>query len=180
MRPSLFTMPARWLTPISVPMVSNISIKRKVNTTTNISSVKMFSHWNLQKIGSIEDGADITPLKSVIPIGIPIAIVANTPRSIAPGTFLIYRKPVISKPMMPSNAGPSVMLPSVTSVASLLMMISDFCKPMKAINSPIPAPMARRIFLGMELTIASRMLVIVININMIPSKNTAVNAKVQS
>ena len=89
MRPSLFTKPARWLTPISVPMVSNMSIKRKVNTTTNMSRVKMFSHWNLQKIGSIDSGVDTTPWKFVMPIGMPMSMVVSTPSSIAPGTFLM-------------------------------------------------------------------------------------------
>ena len=41
-------------TPIKVPTVSNISINRKVNTTTAISSVKIFSHSNWQKIGAID------------------------------------------------------------------------------------------------------------------------------
>ena len=96
----------------------------------------------MQNIGSIDDGADVTPWNSVMPMGMPITMVIRTPKSIAPCTFLIYRKPVISRPMMPSSAEPLVTSPSVTSVASLLAIMPADCKPIKAIKRPMPAPIA--------------------------------------
>ena len=111
------TMFALVQTPTRVPTVSNISMKRNVNTTTSISRVKILSHSNWQKIGAIESGVDNTPLNSVTPIGIPIIIVMRIPRRIAPGTLRANRKPVMNKPIRARRAGPEVILPRVTIVA---------------------------------------------------------------
>ena len=80
---------------------------------------------------------------------------------------------------MPSKAEPEVIFPNEIKVASLFTMIPAFCKPMNAMNKPIPAPMALRRLKGNASTIFSRKLVTVSRMNMIPSKSTAVKANCQ-
>ena len=58
-------------------------------------------------------------------------------------------------------------------------MIPALTSPMNAINRPIPADTALFIAAGMASMIASRILVTVRMIKMIPSMNTAVNANCQ-
>ena len=101
------------------------------------------------------------------------------PISIAPGTFFAYRKPVMASPIMANSAGPEVISPSKTKVASSFTTTPAFCRPIKAINSPMPAPTAYLRFNGIALTIASRIFVIVRSINIRPSMNTAVSANCQ-
>ena len=177
--PSLSTIPALVITPTSVPMVSNISTKRKVNTTMSISLVNICFHSNWQKMGSMEGGALNTPSNRVIPIGIPINVVSNIPRSRAPLTFLTSSTAVNTRPMIPNRAGPDVISPSPSSVTSLFTIIRAFCRPMKEMNRPIPAPMACFKVSGMALTIFSRRLETVSRIKMIPSIKTAVSANCQ-
>ena len=55
------TMPDFTDTPTTVPMVSNISMKRNVNTTTSISQLKILPHSNWQKISDIEGGVETMP-----------------------------------------------------------------------------------------------------------------------
>ena len=72
--PSLSNIPALEETPTSVPTVSNISTKRKVKRTINISKEKIFANSNFQKIGVKEGGKStrFPPGKFVTPKGIPI------------------------------------------------------------------------------------------------------------
>ena len=83
------TMFALVHTPTRVPTVSNMSMKRKVNTTASMSRDHILSNWNWQKIGLIDSGCERTPWNSVTPRGIPMTMVRMMPRRIAPGTFLI-------------------------------------------------------------------------------------------
>ena len=82
------TIPARLLTPISVPIVSNISMKRNVRTHTAISILKICSHSNLNNMGERLGGVSKMAENRVTPIGIPMIVVASIPISKAPGTFL--------------------------------------------------------------------------------------------
>ena len=52
-------------TPITVPMVSNISMKRNVNTTISISLVNMLCHSNLHRIGVTSGTLSTTPPNKV-------------------------------------------------------------------------------------------------------------------
>ena len=169
-------IPALVVTPTRVPIVSNISTKRNVNTTTIISLVNILCHSNCQKIGSIEGGVLKIPSNLVIPIGIPINVVIRIPNSNAPLTPLTRRREVTTKPIIPSKAGPEVIFPMLISVASLFTMIPAFCSPMKEMNRPIPAPMAFFSVTGIASTIFSRRFVTVSNMKIIPSINTAVRA----
>ena len=132
------------LDTVSINMAKNqnISINKNVNTTASMSRLRMLSHSNWQKIGETDSGAETIPLNSVIPIRIPIAVVARIPRSIAPRTFNTYSNPVITNPMIANNAGPEVISPNATNVASEFTMICPFCIPINAINNPIPPPIA--------------------------------------
>ena len=131
--PSLSTIPDFTETPTTVPMVSNMSMKRKVNTMATISQDRIWLHSNLQKIGSIEGGVDITPLKLVTPIGIPIRVVAMMPSSMPPLTLRITRTDVIRKPIIDRMTAGSENEPSATEVASLLTMMPADLRPMNAI-----------------------------------------------
>ena len=151
-------MPALVQTPTSVPIVSNISMKRKV------------------KIGETEGGTSTSPCISVMPIGMPISVVARIPMSRLPGTFLMTSTLVRMMPITPSRAEPSVILPMVTKVASLAATIPAFFRPMKAMKRPIPAPMARFREAGMASTIIERIPVAERMMKMKPSMRTAVSA----
>ena len=150
--PSSSTMPARLDTPIRVPMVSNISMKRKVSTTIIISTVKILCHSNCQRMGSIEGGVDMIPLYWVTPRGIPTMVVTRMPMSREPVTFLTSMAAVIRMPKMPSSTAGSWRLPMVTNVASEEPTIPALFRPTKAMKSPMPGLMARRRISGMALT----------------------------
>ena len=125
-------IPARVVTPITVPIQSNKSTNKRVNTMVAISAVKMFFHSNFMKIGSIEGGVLKIPSKLVMPIGIPIKVVARIPIRSAPFTLRTKRIDVKPIPMIPNKPEPEVNLPKLTSVAGLSTMTSAFFKPMKA------------------------------------------------
>lgn len=109
----------------------------------------------------------------------PINIVKRIPHSIDPFTFFISNTEVMASPISAKSGEPEVILPSVTKVASFLVITPAFCNPMKAIKSPIPAPMAFFRESGMALRMASRKLERVSRINRRPSISTAVNANSQ-
>lgn len=125
MRP-FFIIPARAVTPMMVPMVSNKSTNNSVKTMMTMSNEKIFWNSSLQNMGSIEGGMLAMPLNSVTPIGMPMIVVAKIPKSSAPLIFLMSSTEVITMPMIPKRAGPSPMFPNETSVASLFTMIFAF------------------------------------------------------
>ena len=176
MRPSFCIIPALVHTPTSVPMVSNMSMKRNVNTTISISIVKIWWNSNLQNIGAMDGGVSMMPLKFVMPIGIPMSAVARIPMSSEPGTFLITSTEVMIIPITPSRAEPPVSLPMVTNVAEFSTMMPAFLSPMKAMNSPMPAPMARLSVVGIASTMRVRIFVTVISTKRNPSMRMAVSA----
>ena len=180
------TSPAPWCTPMMVPMVSNMSMKRKVKTTTSISSESTWLHSNLQKMGPTLSGTEIKPFSLVIAspvagslINRPIRVVARMPQRMPPRTLAITRPAVIKRPIMARRAVPSVIFPRLIRVASLLTIMPAFCMPIKAINRPIPAPMAFFSVPGMAFRSQERTLVSVRMIKRIPSKSTAVRANCQ-
>ncbi|MPM83432.1 hypothetical protein SDC9_130496 [bioreactor metagenome] len=175
--PSLSNILAFVATPTSVPIVSNISINNNVNKTISMSIENILCHSNFINTELIDGGALIMASgKFVIPIGIPIIAVIIIPINNAPLTFLAINIPVITIPIIASNAGPFVISPSDINVPSPLTITPAPSSPITAINKPIPTEMAFLIFSGIESTIASRTLKAVSKINIIPSKNTAVNA----
>ena len=132
MVPSGFIALAFFDTPITVPIVSNISMKRNVNTTISISHERMLWNSNLQKMGATEGTELTTPSNLVIPNGIPMIAVTMIPISIAPGTLRIIITEVITRPTMASRAGPLVIEPRVMIVPPSSTMIPAFTRPMKA------------------------------------------------
>ena len=124
----------------------------------------------------MEGGVSTMPVNEVMPIGIPNKAVARIPMSNAPGTFFITSTEVRMMPITPSKAVPWVMSPMLTKVAALSTMMPAFLSPMKAMKSPIPAPIARFIEAGIASTISVRTLVIVSNTKMMPSIRIAVRA----
>ena len=79
-------------------------------------------------------------------------------------------------------------MPSVRKVSALLLKLYtvtrveesttslQFCRPIKAMNNPMPAETARLSGMGMELKMASRTLVRESAMKMRPSTNTAASA----
>ena len=98
------------------------------------------------------------------------------PSVTTPRTFFTTSTDVTARPIIASSGLPEVISPNDTSVESLLLMIPAFCRPMKAMKRPIPAPMAFLSEAGMAFTMASRRFVSVRITKMIPSMNTAVRA----
>ena len=107
MFPFLSIMPARSLTPIIVPMVSNISINKNVNTQITISRLNMLLHSNLQKMGARLGGAlMIDDERLVMPIGMPMMVTSKMPISKAPVTLRTSSTALITMPMQArSTAG---------------------------------------------------------------------------
>ena len=176
-----------------VPIVSNISMNRKVNTTTSISQLRILWNSNWQKIGETLCGRDTScrapaslcancvtaaPVAGSL-ITRPISVVMMIPMRMPPRTFSITRPAVIIKPIIATRAVPWVIFPRVTSVESEFTMIPAFCRPMKAMNRPIPAPMAFFKVPGMALMSQVRTLVTVRMMNRSPSRSTAVRANCQ-
>ena len=177
--PSGPTIPALRQTPTKVPIAPNISIKRNVRTTTTISTVKILSHSNLKAISEIDCGVETIPSQCVIPKGIPIAEVISIPSNMPPLIFFTTSQLVIISPIIARRVFLFVRSPIATKVDSLFTIIPAFCRPMNAMNNPIPALMAVFIVCGIASTIASLILVTVRSMNISPSMNTAVRANCQ-
>ena len=108
------------------------------------------------------------------------------PQRMLPFTPLTKSTPVIRTPMSAS----STVMPSLENIpfatdalkeyiptrVALSTTMWAFCRPMNAINRPIPADTAYFKFIGIELKICSRTLVRDRARKMIPSTNTAASA----
>ena len=73
-----------------------------------ISAVKILDHSNFMKIGSMLGGMLEKPSRLVIPIGIPINVVARIPIKSAPLTFFTKRTEVSTIPIIANNPEPEV------------------------------------------------------------------------
>ena len=116
------------------------------------------------------------PVKLVMPKGIPTMVVARIPMSNAPVMPLTKRAAVSIIPKILSSTAGLCRLPSVINVDSDEVTIPAPFSPTKAIKSPIPGLIARRITKGMALTICWRKPVTVSRIKTSPSIMTAVSA----
>ena len=105
-----------------------------------------------------------------------MSAVARIPMSSEPGTFLITSTEVTIIPITPSKAESPVSLPMVTNVAAFSTMMPAFLSPMKAMKSPMPAPMARLSVVGIASTMRVRIFVTVISTKRNPSMRMAVSA----
>jgi len=85
--PFLSNSPERWVTPISVPALSNTSIKNSVNTTTMKVSSKVRDQSKAKSVGEIEGGSETTPVNFAKPSGMPMSATISMPSSVAPGIF---------------------------------------------------------------------------------------------
>ena len=112
---------------------------------------------------------------------IPSPHVIRMPYKMPPFTFLIWKMAVIRSPMTASNAQipfvwkSSVKLVIVTRVEASTLSPA-FCRPINAINKPIPTETPFFKVSGIALKIASRTFVSDMIMNTIPSTNTANNA----
>ncbi len=185
MRPTPSTLPSRSTisafkeTAMTVPIVSNISTKRNVNTTISISHERIWLHSNWRKMGAIEGGVETILSKWVTPIGMPMRAVRRIPHRRPPMTFRTTSSPQMTRPMSASRMEGLLKVARATCVLSLETMIPQFCRPIKAIKRPMPPPMAAFNPAGMALAISSRTLKRLRMIKRIPSMKTAVNANCQ-
>ena len=199
--PSLSSISALDATPISVPSVSNISTNRNANMMVTKFRDRMPLKSILKKVGAMlwipkpleKSGSTLnipssafgwySPVTSQI---IPKIHVMRIPQRMFPFMFLTTRILVISTPIRAS----STVIPTELNVpasreplnentdtrVALSTTILAFCRPMKAIKSPIPADTACFRFMGMALKIASRTLVRDSAMKIRPSTNTAARA----
>ena len=161
-------------------------MNRKVKTTASISQVKISPHWNWNAIGATESGRETTPVKCVIASPVagslmnrPMMAVTRIPIRIPPRTWSMTSVQEITRPMTASRPVPWQTSPRATSVESLFTIRPAFCRPMKAMNRPIPAPMACLSESGIALRIQVRTFVSVRTTKMRPSIRTAVRANCQ-
>ena len=94
----------------------------------------------------------------------------------APGTLAIIKKIVTTKPKIVIQTSGLFKAPTVTKVESLLLINLPPCRPIKAINKPIPAEIAYLMSLGMASIIISRTLNTVNKMKRIEATKTAAKA----
>ena len=170
-----------------------MSRSSSVNTTTSISQVRIWENSNLQKIGEMLCGIDIICTKPVsvrasCVTGAPVAGSMTTrpmnvetmiPMSTPPFTRSMTRAAVTIRPSIATRAVPWEILPSATRVESESTMMPAFWQPRKAMNRPIPAPMAFFSVPGMAVISQVRTFVTVRMTKIMPSRSTAVRANCQ-
>ncbi|MNS96241.1 hypothetical protein D3C72_1305300 [compost metagenome] len=78
------------------------------------------------------------------PVAIAIAVTPRMLTASAPGTRRTIRAVATTRPKSARSGPGAARWPSVTRVASLLTITPAFLSPMKAINYPMPAPIADR------------------------------------
>ena len=160
-------------------MVSNISISEREMTTTKIfeSTAKKPCPANMEEkpenIAPSEKeiySSNIGPIfieklsgRTVTPSGIPAAVAARMPMTMPPLIRLALQTAMMSRPSSattaeraPEPAENSEKLTTPTRVASLLMTMPPFTRPIKAMKRPMPAEIATLRLWGRERTIASR------------------------
>ena len=101
--------------------------------------------WNTAcpKVGAIEGGVEMNECgKGISPMQIPKMAVTIIPIKIEPGTPIAIKTTVKIKPKSVIQTAGEENLPKVTSEELLLTINLPFCKPIKAMNKPIPAEMA--------------------------------------
>ena len=99
-------------------------------------------------IGAIEGGVETIFSQWVTPIGIPITAVSRIPQSSPPGIFLTTINPQMKMPISAKMTDGVLNFAKLTSVFSWATTMPQFCKPIKAMNRPIPAPIAALILAG--------------------------------
>ncbi len=112
----------------------------------------------------------------ICPIRIPKIAVTIIPMKIEPGTCIAIKMTVRIKPNRVIQTAGELNLPKVTRVESLFTINLPFCRPIKAINKPIPAEIAYFKSCGIASTTFSRNLKTVIKINKIEATKTAAKA----
>lgn len=101
------------------------------------------------------------------------------PMKMAPGTFLIIKIKVTTKPKTVKRVAESENEPSPTRVDLLATINPPCCRPKNAINKPIPAEIAYFRFAGIASIIFSRNLKMVIKTKINEATNTAAKAVCQ-
>src|SRR5215475_7891377 len=122
--PSLSSSPARWVTPISVPALSNTSTNRKLNTTMMkvSSNAREKSSW--RKVGASDGGSETTPLNCASPSGMPITATTRMPIRVPPIMRRWFSAAISTKPTRQRIAAGFLRSPSVTRVAGCAPTIS--------------------------------------------------------
>ena len=153
------TKPACSANPTKVPVVSKKVTSRKVNTTT-ISCRELMLPTCVKPTINVElmlgMPATMCAGMGINPVINPKMELATIPMKMAPGTLALIRIKVTSKPKMVSQVLPTCKEPSVTTVDLSAATRPPWLRPIKAMNSPIPALMAIFRSRGMASTTFSR------------------------
>ena len=171
--------PARWETPTSVPVESNKSTRKKTKITLTMLRVKRPLKSICMKVGAMLGISPTTPLNSLKPSRVEMAVIVRMVRIIAPLTRKCPKATTIAKPASTKSAAGWWMSPSFTKVASLATMMPEPLSAISDRNSPIPAAIDIFKPIGSAFTSISRTLKKLNKIKMMPETNTAPKATCQ-
>ena len=82
--PSASVRPARWVTPIRVPALSNTSTNRKLKMTMRNDVSVIREKSSCRKVGASDGGAETMPVNFARPSGMPIAVTMRMPIKVPP------------------------------------------------------------------------------------------------
>jgi hypothetical protein len=156
-----------------------MSTNKKAKTISSIPSERAPRMSNLNKTGDqrLKLGHWIIPWGIwVTPKGRPTTVDMRIPHRIPPFTPRASRTPVTNSPMAATIGIGLLKFPMPKNVAGSAMENSALLKPIKAMNRPIPAPIAFLRVLGTASIIASLTLVNVSTTNTTPEIKTAPKA----
>ena len=159
-----------------MPVESNKSTRKKTKITPIKLAVNRFSKFICINVGAIEGTVPMTPLNSFKPNAVAMPVITKILMIIAPRTLNWCITTIIKKPNNVNNTVGFLRSPKPTSVAGLSTIMPEFFKATKARNKPIPPPMANFNDIGIALTMASRILNILIAIKIKPDTKTAAKA----
>ena len=164
--PSARRKPARFVTPMRVPMLSNMSTSSSVRMrgSTMKMALLLVRNWkvSLRNTGAGEAGAAKIVAGSCVTILPPTGTInpSNVMKpmlsTIAPGTRRATRMAVRAMPARQSQTGPAVKSPCETKVAEFATITPPFFRPMNAMKRPMPHVTAIFRWCGIAAMIFSR------------------------
>ena len=172
--------PARWETPTNVPVESNRSTRKNTKITLTMLTVNKPLKSICMKVGAMLGTSPTTPLNSLKPKMVEIAVSVRMVMMMEPLTRKWPSATTITKPAIASRAVGWWMSPKPTNVAGLATITPA---PLSAINAkkrPIPAAIDIFKPIGRALTSISRTLKKLNRIKMMPEMKTAPKATRQS
>ena len=187
--PFLSTKPARLPTATTVPMVSKKSLMSRLHTNSSstgctitcaMASVPSGVTWNGAANAEKSGANEKSVTGGVTPIGMPMIVAATMEISRAPLRLTAVSTTATMMEMAATMAVGLVRSPSARNVDSSAAMNPPPCSPMKAMNKPMPMPMAHLRDTGMASMTALRKPQSTSSKMRMPSRNTTAMATRQS